>query len=497
MSFASNAFVFLLFPVYVLAILLAHRGLRSPYLAFWVLFVISFVFYAVWSIHDLFLLLGSITVNFFLGLAIEASQGGRRKAWLYAGSAANLAFLGYFKYTGFLLSNLPALGFDEPIYSSIVLPLGISFYTLQKIAYLADIAEGQPAERSFIRFMLFVFFFPQLIAGPIVSMKELLPQISIKGLRKAGRLIPQLAPLGFVWFGVGLFKKTVLADNVALIADPLFAKAGLVAMSMPEAWLAAFAYGLQLYFDFSGYCDMAIGIALIAGIRLPLNFNAPYRANSIRDFWRRWHMTLTRLMTRFLYIPFGGNRHGIIVQVAAVMGTMLISGLWHGANWTFVIWGGYHGLMLAALVLWNQTRFAGVMPVAAGRVLTLLLVMLGWIFFRAETVTSAFSLYGAAFDVTSLADGLAAFTRKDWTSVGVVAMVLAATQLLPTMQEFSARSWQRQFVARLRRITGSAPFPARGLPVRSSYGWMLVTSGIFAICFWQLGTYSPFIYFQF
>ena len=497
MSFASNNFVFLFFPLFAAAIIAAQLLLKSARLAFAVLFTASVTYYAFWGIPDLALILASILANYILGLAIEARTGPSAKRVLALGAAGNLLFLGYFKYKSFFLANMAALGLSGHSFQSAALPLGISFYTLQKIAYLADVASGQKAERSLPRFALFVFFFPQLIAGPIVTMRELLPQLSLAGLRRAARRMPALAPAGFLWFAVGLFKKAVIADNMALIADPLFAKAGLVSLTLMEAWLAAFSYGLQLYFDFSGYCDMAVGIALIAGIRLPMNFNAPYQARSIRDFWRRWHMTLSRLMLRFLYIPFGGSRNGGAVQLSAIMGTMLISGLWHGANWTFVIWGGYHGALLAAQALWGGTRHAGSMPAAVSRILTLLLVMLGWLFFRSETVTSAISLFGAAFDFSSVAPGFDQFAVQEWKPVLFVAGVLAATQTLPAMQDFLSKSWQMRFARRVRALPGLSACPARGIRVQSSPFWALTVSIIFALAFWQLGSYSPFIYFQF
>jgi alginate O-acetyltransferase complex protein AlgI len=497
MSFASNDFIFLFFPAFLLAIVAAQLWLKSEKLAFAVLFAASFVYYAIWGVPDLLLILASILVNFLLGIAIGSLEGAQAKRALALGVCSNLLFLGYFKYASFFMANLAALGLSSPAFGAAALPLGISFYTLQKIAYLADVAEGQKAERSLLRFALFVFFFPQLIAGPIVTMKELLPQLTLDGLKRAARRMPVLAPAGLLWFAAGLFKKSVVADNFALIADPLFAKAGLVSLSMPEAWLAAFSYGLQLYFDFSGYCDMAVGIALTAGIRLPMNFNAPYRAASIRDFWRRWHMTLSRLMMRFLYVPFGGNRHGAIVQIAAIMGTMLISGLWHGANWTFVIWGGFHGVMLAAQTLWGRAGFAGRMPSVLARALTLTLVMLGWIFFRSETVGSAFALLGGALDFSSLGGAVSRFSAQDWVPFLAVTAAVAATQGLPTMQEFTSRQWQQQAVLRLRRVPGMAGIAAAGLPVRSNLAWALATSTVFALAFWQLGSYSPFIYFQF
>jgi D-alanyl-lipoteichoic acid acyltransferase DltB (MBOAT superfamily) len=497
MSFASNNFVFLFFPLFAIAIIGAQLWLKSVRLAFAVLFAASTIYYALWGIPDLALILASILANYLLGLAIESRRGSGAKRILVLGTAGNLLFLGYFKYKSFFLANMAAFGLGGQTFLSTALPLGVSFYTLQKIAYLADIASGQKAERSLPRFALFVFFFPQLIAGPIVTMRELLPQLTLDGLRRAARRMPALAPAGFLWFAAGLFKKAVIADNMALIADPLFAKAGLISLSFQEAWLAAFSYGLQLYFDFSGYCDMAVGIALIAGIRLPMNFHAPYRALSIRDFWRRWHMTLSRLMLRFLYIPFGGNRHGKAVQVAAVMGTMLISGLWHGANWTFVIWGGYHGALLAAQALWSGARFAGRVPAAVSRLLTLLSVMLGWMFFRSETVPGAISLIKAALDLGSASRGLGAFAAQEWKSVLFVAAVLAATQMLPAMQDFLSRSWQRQFARRVRALPGLSAYPAQGIMVRSSPAWAMTVSAVFALAFWQLGSYSPFIYFQF
>ena len=276
-----------------------------------------------------------------------------------------------------------------------MLPLGISFFTFQKIAYLVDAYRGEVRAGGFLSFALFVTFFPQLIAGPIVHHSEVIPQFGQKSTYR-----PNLDNLsmGIGIFVLGLAKKTVLADSIATYATPVFraAQAG-ADPTLFEAWGGALAYTFQLYFDFSGYSDMAIGLALMFNIRLPINFNSPYKATNIIDFWRRWHITLSRFLRDYLYIPLGGNRHGVARRYANLMLTMLLGGLWHGAGWTFIVWGGLHGIFLVINHFWHalgvgSATTSGARPGSDGsaaRTITFLAVMVAWVFFRAEDFDAA------------------------------------------------------------------------------------------------------------
>ena len=362
-----------------------HRWARQ-----WLLIIASMVFYGYWDPRLVPLLAGSITVNWLLARACGRHRVARR--WpVWAGIALNLVVLGIFKYADFFAASIAALGGRVHDPWNIVLPLGISFFTFQQISYLADLGRGHDQAgystrlHGFADYALFVSFFPQLVAGPIVRHNELIGQFALSPLREG---LYQRLNMGLVLLILGVFKKTILADGMATIADPLYAAAAAAtALNFAKAWTAAGAFGLQIYFDFSGYSDMAIGLALMFGFSLPINFNAPYRACSIRDFWRRWHMTLSRFLRDYLYIPLGGNRHGLARQLVAVMVTMLLGGLWHGAGWTFVAWGGLHGLGLAVNQLWD--RVGRPLPRPLAWLLAMLVVFVGWVLFRAESFAAA------------------------------------------------------------------------------------------------------------
>jgi len=409
MLFHSQGFLFAFLPL-ALALYYAAAGMERARIALLVL--ASFVFYGYWDVRLVPLLAGSIVVNWLFARIAHLGRGG----WpVVAGVALNLAVLGIFKYADFFADSLAALGLFEHARWNIILPLGISFFTFQQISYLIDLRRGAAPLYRFDEYALYVAFFPQLIAGPIVRHHEIIHQFALDPFRDG--LHARLSR-GLVLFLVGIVKKAVLADRLALFVDPIYARAEAgSALAMPDAWLAAGGFGLQIYFDFSGYSDMAIGLALMFGFTLPDNFNAPYRATSIREFWRRWHMTLSRFLRDYLYIPLGGSRRGPGRRAAALSLTMLLGGLWHGAGWTFVIWGGLHGLGLAANHLWRRTGIA--MPAALGWLLTMAFVFFCWILFRAQ------SFAGAARLVEALAGPLAdpALHPKHWVLLGIAAGV--------------------------------------------------------------------------
>jgi len=311
------------------------------------------------------------------------------------GIAANLALLGYFKYANFFVDNFNHLTGSDFHLEHIVLPLAISFFTFQQIAYLVDAWRGETREYNFLHYCLFVTFFPQLIAGPIVHHREMLPQFARDLVYRFNH---EHLAIGVSIFTLGLFKKVMLADNIAAYATPVFnaAEAG-TALTFFEAWSGTLAYTLQLYFDFSGYSDMAIGLARMFGILLPLNFFSPYKARNIIEFWRRWHITLSRFLRDYLYIPLGGNRKGRSRRYLNLMLTMLLGGLWHGAGWTYVAWGALHGLYLVINHVWHAVRRALGADVErltrigtlGSTLLTFIAVMLAWVFFRAETFHGA------------------------------------------------------------------------------------------------------------
>src|SRR5947199_8100039 len=386
MLFSSYTFLFQFLPATVLAFAAARR--HSPRAGIMVLAGASLFFYGAWRPVYLLLLLASIAINFTLGLRMADPL--RRHAAGTLGVALNLAVLCYFKYTNFLFDSVAWLTGTPLPFVNVVLPLGISFFTFQQIAYLVDVMRGAKVERDILSYTLFVSFFPHLIAGPLVHHAEMIPQFK---RARSGRSAV-LAARGLSIFAAGLFKKVVIADNLAQFVSPVFAHLDAGGGVTTEwAWLSTLAYTLQIYFDFSGYSDMAIGLALLFGIRLPVNFRSPYQATSIIEFWRRWHITLSRFLRDYLYIPLGGNRLGESRRYQNLMTTMLLGGLWHGAAWNFVIWGGMHGLYLCINHLWHRWRGEAATSSAATNIaswaVTFLAVVIAWVFFRAKTAAGA------------------------------------------------------------------------------------------------------------
>jgi alginate O-acetyltransferase complex protein AlgI len=387
MLFNSYAFIFLFLPVALLGYFVLGRfGNLLPVV--W-LALASLAFYSFSNWQFVALLLGSIAFNYFIGLLLIARRlrAGMRLAVLTIGVTGDLLVLGIFKYAGFLAANLDAL-FSTGLAVNILLPVGISFYTFTQIAFLVDAYRGKVAGYALPHYALFVTYFPHLIAGPILHHRDVIPQFERS---ESKRPDPHLILCGLIIFAIGLFKKTCLADGI----QPLVALAfGPTTPSFDQAWIGALAYTFQLYFDFSGYSDMAIGISLMFGIFLPLNFNSPYKARNIIDFWRRWHMTLSQFLRDYLYIPLGGNRGGPALRYVNLMITMALGGLWHGAAWTFVIWGVLHGCYLCINHAWNNfgpaitPRLASLANLAAFA-LTFLAVVVAWVFFRADSLSSA------------------------------------------------------------------------------------------------------------
>jgi alginate O-acetyltransferase complex protein AlgI len=407
--FTSGEFLFVYLPVTLAVFFLAARFLGKAAAAFW-LVVASLAFYGYWRIEHTALLIGSIAFNYLFGeliLRARRTGGGSPKALLTVAIAANLAALAYFKYADFFIRSVnDAAGADIPLLG-VVLPLGISFFTFTQIAYLVDVYAGKVIERNPVHYALFVTYYPHLIAGPVLHHAEMMPQFRDPAIYR-----PQLRNfvIGLAFLIIGLAKKVLIADSVAPLANAAFGVDQAVTLTTFAAWLGVVAYTLQIYFDFSGYSDMAVGLSLLIGVRLPYNFNSPYQAWNITEFWRRWHMTLSRFLRDYLYVPLGGNRHGQLRRYINLMLTMLLGGLWHGASWTFVIWGGLHGFYLVVNHgwQWTRSRFAALRAREggvswAGRALsvaiTLLCVMVAWVFFRAPDMNSATTILKSMFGI--------------------------------------------------------------------------------------------------
>ena len=396
MLFHEQSFLFIFLPVALFGIFIMNRFI--PRFAVWWIVICSFVFYSFHGLQHLPLLITSISINYFLGLVIEKNRFPNCSAsLLIVGIIINLAILAFFKYGDFILSNLAYIGMIPSQKTNIILPLAISFFTFQQIAYLVDLKEGKIRSSSFINYCAFVTFFPQLIAGPIVRYQSIIPQIINEAWRKLSK---ESFWAGLCLFSFGLFKKNYFADGLRPLADSVFKATNEgTSLSFAEAWLGSSAFGLQIYFDFSAYSEMAIGLGLLFGLKLPINFNSPYKSRNIIDFWHRWHITLSEFLRDYLYKPLGGNRNGVAAGITNVLIVMAIGGLWHGASWTFVAWGGIHGVLIGfchiSRVIKKKTKYQetnSIYCIWGSQLLTLVLVTLAWVFFKSEDFEQAFDI---------------------------------------------------------------------------------------------------------
>ena len=515
MLFNSFAFLFGYLPIVLASYFLLDRWASSASWrlapAMW-LALASLFFYAWWDVRYLPLLLASICGNYGAGRLIGASAGATRKRVLVAALALNLGLLAYYKYANFFIDSLNAVAIAAGAGAAslpwhglaIILPIGISFFTFTQIAFLVDCYRGEVREYRFIHYVLFVSYFPHLIAGPVLHHRDMMPQFA-----DPANAHPRAAnfAIGLSIFTIGLAKKVLIADNLSPLAMPVFAAGA--SPTLIEAWIGVLAYTFQLYFDFSGYSDMAIGLSRLFGVKLPLNFNSPYKAANIADFWRRWHMTLSRFLRDYLYIPLGGSRRGEAMRYRNLMLTMLLGGLWHGAGWTFVIWGGLHGLYLVLQQAWQRVFGAARARWWPG-VLTFLAVMLAWIFFRAPDVATAWDISGALVGANgvSLPRGLAshaaslaqwglhpAFDGIRWIELaGPGLPVLLGAMLLA----FRAPNTQEIFflyepaIERIFQPQGRWAF--RWRPTRR---WSVSFAALFVACIFGMNRVTEFLYFQF
>ncbi|MGE5389757.1 MAG: MBOAT family O-acyltransferase [Deltaproteobacteria bacterium] len=379
MLFNSYEYIFMFLPLALILYFMFNRIFSKRIGIAW-LVIASLFFYSYWNIRYLPLILVSIIVNYLTGSTLSrraAADTPRRRSLLILGLCFNLGLLGYYKYTDFFIGNMNHLGAHFALLH-IVLPLGISFFTFTQIAYLVDAYRGEVKEYSLLNYALFVTFFPHLLAGPIIHHREMMPQFAAEDNK--GVNYENLCR-GLLLLSLGLFKKIIIADAFAVWANYGFDTAP--SLTLLEAWIASLSYTMQLYFDFSAYTDMAIGSALMFNIRLPINFNSPYKSLSIQEFWRRWHITLSRFLRDYIYIPLGGNQRGQARIYLNVLITFLLGGLWHGAAWTFVFWGVLHGLALVINRAWQRLGLK--MNKVLGWFLTFNFVNIAWVFFRAKS----------------------------------------------------------------------------------------------------------------
>ncbi len=507
MLFNSYEFLFLFLPV-TLAGFFILGGVSRRLAALW-LGLASIFFYGFWNPKFVALLLASIGVNFVFGHSISRRRATSDTTWLLTAAVGlNLILLFYFKYSNFFIDNLNVVSGSHVPLQAIVLPLGISFFTFTQIAFLVDTHHGKADEADFVNYLLFVTFFPHLIAGPVLHHSQMMPQFRESSIYRWNS--DEVAG-GIAIFILGLAKKVLIADSLSEFSSPVFnAAAQGQQLQFIEAWVGALTYSLQLYFDFSGYSDMAVGLARMFGIHIPINFNSPYKATNIIEFWRRWHITLSDFLRDYLYFPLGGNRRGPARRYVNLFVTMVLGGLWHGANWTFVVWGALHGVLLMA----NHALHAlGLRPDrgcgfwartlrVVGTGFTFLLVVVAWVFFRADSVGSALAILHAMalghgisippelagrlpryfdnsgfFPVTRLA-GSNAFP--------LIGLCLIVVFFLPNSQELVLESRQRGVQLAFRRADGAFGLRA---------GVML--GSILALSIWSLTRASEFLYFQF
>ena len=476
MVFSSETFLFLFLPLFLALYYLTPFRFRSA-----LILAGSYLFYGWWRFDFLLLLFLTTLWAYGFGHLIFVNRGTRAATrYCTIGVAGCLAVLGVFKYLNFFVDSFAALlGTDAAgldIHWRLILPIGVSFYVFHSISYLVDVYRGDAKPpRSFFDFAAFIALFPQLVAGPILRFKDLAHQFEHRTHSA------ELFADGMARFTVGLGKKVLIADSVAPLADLAFATPDPTA---PVAWLGAIAYMLQLYFDFSGYSDMAVGLGKMMGFRFHDNFDAPYTSASITEFWRRWHISLSVWLRDYLYIPLGGNRFGEGRTYVNLMTVMVLGGLWHGANWTFVLWGVWHGGWLA-YERWSGLARAPKTALHVGR--TLLVVLIGWVAFRAPDFTAALSYYGAMLGANGLAlpVEMALQITRESLVIGGLAILLAGAE--PRLRGMVV---QRYYVAH---------GPAGTLTAVGTLVPALVTTLIFALCLMRLAeqSFSPFLYFQF
>lgn len=510
MLFNSYAFIFGYLPITIAGFFLLARN--SHRLAALWLAAASLFFYGWWNPVFVVLVMASITVNYAFGYAIghaRLKSELKAKRGLTFAVITNLALLAYFKYANFFIANLNQLTGTELMVVNVVLPLGISFFTFTQIAFLVDVYRGIAREYNFIHYVLFVTYFPHLIAGPVLHHKQMMPQF---GHTKTYRINLENINVGLTIFIIGLAKKVLLADQFALYANPVFdAAAHGGEPRLIEAWIGSLAYTFQLYFDFSGYSDMAIGLSLMFNVKLPLNFNSPYKAPNIIEFWRRWHMTLSAFLRDYLYVPLGGSHRGVPRRYANLMITMLLGGLWHGAGWTFVLWGGLHGVYLVINHVWR--RLMGTDSTASNwRAIlsigfTFIAVVIAWVPFRSTDLDAALRMWAGMFGINGVSLPSSLESRvHPWISHSSVFEGLTPLSGLYGLEVILALSFglvliwlfpnTQQLMAKYHPAVGTA-LASSQWTLDLTWKSGVVGGTLFALAILTLTRESPFLYFTF
>lgn len=526
MLFNSYEFIFIFLPITLLVFFYIGRNFSGKTAAA-SLVVASLFFYAWWNAAYVTLLLLSMVVNYITGYCIKNSPDRGRRSFVIIGITFNLLLLGYFKYANFFVENIASVFENDLTIAPIILPLAISFFTFQQIAYLVDVYKGKISGYGIIEYSLFVSFFPQLIAGPIVHHAQVMPQFIKQSFAKIK--IDEFAA-GLSIFAIGLFKKVVLADGIATYANTAFKNAATVSsLDFLAAWGGALSYTFQLYFDFSGYSDMAIGIALFFGITLPVNFYSPYKAQSIIEFWRRWHITLSSFLRDYVYIPLGGNRHGHTRRYANLIATMVLGGLWHGAAWTFVFWGLLHGAYLMINHAWHLTKdhiiTVPLIPKSVSHFLswgcTFFAIVIGWVFFRADSFSTAVKLIKGMLGTNGISVPQALATKIENIAPNLLELLQINTYLgggsvfiytwawiallafiaffLPNTIQLMAKfnTVFADTVASNEKIIKPTSKRISQLQWKPTMPWAILIAIVFAIAILSLNSASEFLYFRF
>jgi len=512
MLFNSYEFIFVFLPIVLIGFYSIGSKSHHRIAISW-LVAASLFFYGWWNPAYLSIIVISMLFNYAMGTALSGE--GKSKLLLTAGIVINLGALAYYKYFNFFTDNLNALASTNFNIEKIFLPLAISFFTFQQIAYLIDTYRGETREYNFLSYCLFVTFFPQLIAGPIVHHREMLPQFAKNTLYK---LSYRHLFIGLSIFTLGFFKKAVLADGTSEYVNLTFMVAeSNTAITFFAAWAGSLCYAFQLYFDFSGYSDMAIGLARMFGIVLPMNFNSPYKSLNISLFWRRWHMTLSRFLRDYLYIPLGGNRKGKTRQLINLMLTMVLGGFWHGAGWNFALWGFLHGAFLVIHNTWTQlTQSLGIkLPRLIAWWLTFSAVLFAWVPFRAISLDGTFNLWRGMLGINGffLPQWMGKYTGQfgQWFTehhiafagifhqVGSVKLMDILWFVMLFVIAFYMPNTQ-QFMQRYRPVFEAAKhykIPTLKLYWRPSVAWSMMIAFLFVYATLSLTRISEFLYFQF
>lgn len=483
MVFNSFAFIFLFLPVVVCGFYLLARK-NNGWATAW-LGLASLFFYGSWDVRFLPILLSSILVNYLACQWLLADNRNKHPWRLAISISFNLILLCFFKYVNFFIGSINDLSGSVLPMLDIILPIGISFFTFTQISVLVDAYHGKIQELRFGHYCLFASYFPYIVAGPILRHEQMLPQFTASARYKVNA---ENFAVGISIFIFGLGKKLLIADNLGRAMTPVFAGGD---PQFFQAWLGMLAYTFQLYFDFSGYSDMAIGVSRLLGFKIPINFNSPYKATSISDFWQRWHISLSQFLKNYLYIPLGGNRSGQLMRYRNLVLTMLLGGLWHGANWTFVVWGGLHGLYLCLQHGWQYLRKGrrGEPSPAAlwgNRLLTFLAVMVAWCFFRAPDVSSAMAVLAGMTG----GNGISMVTEIDSLAYFMLILSAVVAFFLPNTNELFLSSDRRDGTPSV----SLSIFQANWSP---NLRWGLAVGLVFALCLLSIEQTNEFIYAQF